>query len=214
MPQKYKVFFNHNKVNFVKEDYKVPDNFQTIKDPTKAQLMYLASVYIEQDKNETIFLVCSNLKTTWKTFKSLFRIKKAAGGLVLNKDHQVLFIKRNGLFDLPKGHIEKGESKPETAIREVSEECGISNLKLSNKITKTYHTYILKGQMVLKPSTWYLMNYNGNESPVPQTKEGITDVFWVDQSDLEKYCRNSFPSILSVIKAAFNVDPCASTVKD
>ena len=60
-----------------------------------------------------------------KTLKSKLPVHKAGGGLVYNKKNQVLFIFRNGKWDLPKGGIEKGEKIAYTAIREVEEETGI-----------------------------------------------------------------------------------------
>src|SRR5437899_460262 len=55
----------------------------------------------------------------------------SAGGLVLDANHQnaALIAKpgRRGdlLWSMPKGHIEKGETAEQTAIREVNEETGI-----------------------------------------------------------------------------------------
>ncbi len=43
----------------------------------------------------------------------------AAGGLVQNSNGETLFIYRNDKWDLPKGHMEEGESLEEAALREV-----------------------------------------------------------------------------------------------
>ncbi len=143
-----------------------------------------------------------DLKKTWELFSSLFEIRKAAGGLVLNKQNQRLYIKRRGLWDLPKGHLEKGEKNRTAAIREVEEECGIKNLKIEKKLIKTYHTYTLKKAIVLKPTKWYLMSYTGTKKPVPQKKEGITEVVWADKKEENKMLTNSFSSISEVIDKA------------
>ncbi len=210
MPQKYKVFFNHNKVYFVKSHYIVPNEYSSLTNPDKIILQDLVKKYIDSQTNDSVYIICSDLKATWTLFVSLFKVKKAAGGLVVNEQNQYLFIKRKGLWDLPKGHIEKNEKTKAAAIREVTEECGITNLLVDHKIGKTYHTYLLKDEMILKPSTWYLMYYKGSESLKPQTKEGITDAFWVDAETLPSYCRKAFPSILSVVKNATGFDLCAS----
>ena len=55
---------------------------------------------------------------------------KAAGGLVINKKGQILFIHRKGVWDLPKGKLDSGERLDNTAIRETSEETGIPLKKL------------------------------------------------------------------------------------
>ena len=67
---------------------------------------------------------------------------EAAGGLVFNKDGDILMIFRNGKWDLPKGKLEIGESIEECAIREVEEECGISGLIIEKKIKDTYNIYV------------------------------------------------------------------------
>ena len=46
---------------------------------------------------------------------------KTAGGIVI-RDDKILFIYKNGRWDLPKGKLEKGNSSRETAIIEISEE--------------------------------------------------------------------------------------------
>ena len=51
---------------------------------------------------------------------------EAAGGLVINRKGEYLFIYRNDKWDLPKGKLEKGERKRQGAVREVEEECGIT----------------------------------------------------------------------------------------
>lgn len=54
----------------------------------------------------------------------------SAGGLIFNTENQVAIIARHSRsghleWCLPKGHIEQGETPPETAVREVHEETGI-----------------------------------------------------------------------------------------
>ncbi len=58
------------------------------------------------------------------------RYEKSCGALVFrNTDRglEVLLLKhRAGHWDFPKGHVEKGESEQETALREVLEESGLT----------------------------------------------------------------------------------------
>ncbi len=86
----------------------------------------------------------------YQDFVQHFKIIEAAGGLVFNEDKELLFIFRNGVWDLPKGKIEKRETIEEAALREVEEECGVSDLKLGVLIDKTYHIYEYKNQFFLK----------------------------------------------------------------
>ncbi|WP_170111269.1 NUDIX hydrolase [Mangrovibacterium marinum] len=107
----------------------------------------------------------------------------AAGGLVRNPAGEILFIKRFGRWDLPKGKIEKGERVEDAAVREVEEECGIRQLKLVKQLPSTFHIYrspYLAGpdNWVWKETSWFEMRYDGGETLVPQTEEDITEVAW------------------------------------
>ena len=54
-----------------------------------------------------------------------------------------MLIKRLGLWDFPKGKIEKGEKKKVAAVREVEEECGVKTA-LGDLITETLHVYPIR----------------------------------------------------------------------
>jgi ADP-ribose pyrophosphatase YjhB (NUDIX family) len=64
---------------------------------------------------------------------------EAAGGIVKRKNN-FLFIERHGLWDIPKGKMEKGEKPAETAVREIEEECGIQAPVIDRLIGVTFHT--------------------------------------------------------------------------
>ena len=55
-------------------------------------------------------------------FAAEFALIEAAGGVVVNDCGQWLMIRRNGRWDLPKGHLECGERIEECAAREIEEE--------------------------------------------------------------------------------------------
>ena len=128
---------------------------------------------------------------------------EAAGGLVFNKDGDILMIFRNGKWDLPKGKLEIGESVEECAIREVEEECGISGLIIENKIKDTYHTYFLEGESILKKTYWYKMNTDSDGELVPQIEEGITKVSWVGKDQISEKLTNSYGNISDVLNRIF-----------
>ena len=59
--------------------------------------------------------------------------EKSCGAIVF-KDDSVLIIEQfQGFFSFPKGHVEKGETEEETAIREVKEETNIDIELISKK---------------------------------------------------------------------------------
>lgn len=156
---------------------------------------------IVQSNEQTILVNFKSHKSLKKWIKNEFDFISAAGGLVLNKNKEVLFIFRNGKWDLPKGKIEKGEKKKTAAVREVEEECGISSPTIDKFITTTYHIYYYKEKIALKESFWYLMHYSGNETLIPQEEEGITEVKWLKTEEINEAMQNSFPSIRDVINA-------------
>ena len=123
----------------------------------------------------------------------------AAGGVVTNDKGQVLIIKRFGKWDLPKGKVKDNEEIPDTALREISEECGITSLKIIKQLQPTYHTYYLNNQQILKQTYWFQIEYIGNETFRPQLEEDITEVKWFDSKDLPLILDNTYNSIIDVL---------------
>ena len=128
---------------------------------------------------------------------------EAAGGLVFNKDGDILMIFRNGKWDLPKGKLEIGESVEECAIREVEEECSIYGLDITEKLLETYHTYNLSGKEILKRTYWYKMNTDFNGELIPQIEEGITKVSWVSKDKISEKLTNSYGNISDILNRIF-----------
>ena len=135
----------------------------------------------------------------WEEFCSKLTLIKAAGGLVYNQENKLLMIFRNGKWDLPKGKKEKGEEIESCAKREVQEECGVSNLEITEKLMDTYHIYTHKEKKVLKRTFWYKMKTDFDGELTPQTKEGITKVEWVMHEDLEEKLKNSYGNIRELL---------------
>jgi len=129
---------------------------------------------------KTITIYSPNLKKLRKDFQSLFKIVKAAGGLVINDKNEGLIIQRRGFWDLPKGKMEVGEKKKAAAIREVIEETGIKTVAIDKKLITTYHTYRnIHKKRVLKKTYWYLMRAQ-KQKLIPQAEEQIKEAKWVD----------------------------------
>ncbi len=126
----------------------------------------------------------------------------AAGGLVKNAKGKVLFIFRNGVWDLPKGKLEAGESIEDAAVREVEEETGVLNLELGDFLQTTYHVFKRKGKFKLKRTYWYYMYTDYDKKLVPQLDEGITKVKWKGPRKTRKALKNSYENI----RLLFNED--------
>ena len=140
-------------------------------------------------------------KEDFEKFTTNFDLIVAAGGKVTNNEGKTLFIFRLGKWDLPKGKVEKKESVEQAAIREVEEECGISQLTILNHIKDTYHIYELNNKLVLKQSIWYEMKTTDSAKLVPQTEENITDARWMTTKEIENIVlKNTYPSIKEVLE--------------
>lgn len=143
-------------------------------------------------KAMTFGLMCPDPKATFEEFAEEYIVIQAAGGLVFNKNSELLTIKRNGVWDLPKGKIEKYEDQRAAALREVMEETGINHINISEKIGETYHAYYEDEAILLKETHWYKMNSQGNPGLTPQEEEGITEVKfagldWFDSEEFKTY---------------------------
>jgi 8-oxo-dGTP pyrophosphatase MutT (NUDIX family) len=140
-------------------------------------------------------LVSMNPDEVFREFLDSYTVIQAAGGLVLNKETQLLTIKRNGLWDLPKGKIERHEDQRAAALREVMEETGLNMLNISDKVGQTYHAYYEDEAVLLKETHWYMMNSSGKGKLKPQEEEGISEVKW---ADLDWFKGEEFQSYQSV----------------
>jgi len=145
-------------------------------------------------------IVSPNPKKAKKFFFHYFTKIKAAGGIV-ERATELLFIQRNGKWDIPKGKMEKGETARETAIREIQEECGLTGeLTIERKLMKTYHCYFMFEKSILKKTSWFVLNYEGSKAVKAQTEEGITSVKWLKRTALGKINKNTYSSIRTILE--------------
>lgn len=67
-----------------------------------------------------------------------------------------------GHFDFPKGHLEKGETEIVAAIRELTEETGISDVEILKPFREEiYYTYDLNGKPSNKMVAYFLGKTSG-----------------------------------------------------
>ena len=130
--------------------------------------------------------------------KETFRMAPAAGGVIV-KDGKYVSIVRKGIPDLPKGHIEQGETPEVAALREVEEETGIGKLHIINELPSTWHCYIEHDEWTLKRTYWYLMESEETIQPKPQTEEGITEIKLIGNEGIEDFLKNTFRSISEIL---------------
>ena len=145
------------------------------------------------------YVQAADVELAWQAFKQNFKVIEAAGGVVM-KNQEILFIYRNGKWDLPKGKLEINESIPVCALREVAEECGLSQFTIVKELATTYHTYRQARENVLKITYWFLMDCT-DESPLkPQTNEGIELVEWKNKQAVQLALENTYSNIKLVLK--------------
>ena len=179
--QKYGLFY---KFNDTKELYKIIADFQADKS--------IAAINIYGP----------DIKHIWKIFRIYFTEVGAAGGLVKHTSGKYLFIEKKGKLDLPKGHIEPGEEPETCALREVSEETGITGHTIVKSISPSYHTYSWEGISYLKKTNWFLMKYNGEMITEPQKSEGITKVEWLYPDELNSIKSSAWLSLMDLINSS------------
>ena len=188
----YKVFVNDKPLFLTNE----------ISKETDFQLFLLESIDIEQliikmfqNKIQKASLYYPDEKVILKKLKEKIPVCKAGGGLVFNKKGEVLFILRNGKWDLPKGGIEREEEIADTAMREVEEETGVDKLEITRKLQKTYHIFKRNGKYKLKITHWFEMQTNFEGTPFPQANEGIEKAVWLNSEQIKEALKNSYENI-------------------
>ncbi len=194
----YKVFVNEKKLSLTKTKV---DAVRCIRYENSATLE-IALDLLENTSTADVNVYFEDIEKLWTDFKKLFHVIEAAGGVVENQNRELLFIKRLGKWDLPKGKLEKGESLESAAVREVAEETGLENMVVGNLLATTYHIYTERNnQKVLKFIHWYAMTYPETKIPKPQIEEGITEVRWIPKTEIQQIVLpNTFRNIEMILK--------------
>ena len=166
----------------------------------KPKILFNYIELLEKNKHhEGIIIQSENIDQLWKDFKSLYFYIKAGGGLVINPFGKVLLIFRRGVWDLPKGKQDPGETLAQTAVREVREETGLADLKIIEKMGNGYHCYMMSKQRTLKRTRWYLMQTQTPDQLILQKEEGIQDAAWFDPRELPKLNMPMYNNIRDVL---------------
>jgi 8-oxo-dGTP pyrophosphatase MutT (NUDIX family) len=201
----YKVHFENRFILISSE----PDRLQKyglfLKFRDTEELYKIIADFQADPKIHAINIYGPDIKHIWKIFRIYFTELGAAGGLVKHTSGRFLFIEKKDKLDLPKGHIEPGEEAEACALREVSEECGISGHKIVKSLKPSYHTYTWEGISYLKKTSWFLMEYSGRMITEPQIKEGITKVEWLLPEEISKIKGTAWLSLMDLInESVFN----------
>lgn len=200
----YKVFYYNRTIFLIDniKDYISKENGLFFKYSSKEELLKIIHLFEDRVEVNKLFIYAENLEVLLGDFISCYRLIEAAGGIIRNSEGKILLIKRFNKWDLPKGKAEKGETAEQTALREIWEEVGLKNIKLSGLLHQTFHTYKLNGVTVLKRTSWFNMFYEDFVKPVPLTKEDITEAKWFSKEELSQPLENTYASLIDVFEKA------------
>jgi 8-oxo-dGTP pyrophosphatase MutT (NUDIX family) len=201
MGRKYKFFIKDKSVIFTQdsrfEHSLIP---QTLSDKELEKLRFWIDCFKRMSLSENQIVDVENLDVFASQLMTQLPIIMAGGGFVLNENRQLLMIHRRGFWDLPKGKLDAGETIEQCAIREVEEECGVSDLKIESDAFHTYHLYTERnGETVIKDSVWFLMKTNHQSALVPQSEEDIEQAIWENIPVSTEKMNGAYGSIQDVI---------------
>lgn len=207
----YKLFINNKVVylcqnpafveNLMKEDF--------IIEPYKGKESFasLLRIILNNDNPNNVILFHKEIDSMMEDVCSFFVCIEAAGGVVYNKQGEILLIHRRGFWDLPKGKIDAGETVEEAAVREVTEETGLQQVHILKPLVfhtlknkATYHSYLIGDTLALKVSYWFEMETNAESDLIPQAEEDIEQAIWVKRENIPNYYNNMYSSIIDVLK--------------
>lgn len=196
----FKIYYN-NKTILLSESETTEKSFTKIYFLDEDKIKYALNIFLNSDDSTGINIYGKTFIYVPTFIKEQFIFIKAAGGIVRDKLGSILYINRLGYYDFPKGKAEQGETEEFTAIREVSEECGIkiTDLQIEKKIGNVYHIYPYKNSFALKETAWFLMNFTGDYVLTPQTEEDITEVGWLNFDEISVFEKRTYPSLKGLL---------------
>lgn len=162
-----------------------------------------ATAFARLESGCDVHLVCG-AREFLQFCRDRYKWVRAAGGVVTGPDGRLLLIRRNGVWDLPKGMVESDEPLSVAAQREVREETGVQAC-LSGRIPllKTYHIYDKYGGWHLKQTSWYAMKSDSPTPLHPQREEQIELAEWVTPSEWRDRLHLSYASLHIVADCLF-----------
>jgi len=203
------IYFNNKFIELSSNDIQNSQN-QAIKksyllNDNKLNFNKIIDEFLFDPSNDNIKIVSSDLNSLLELFKSKFYYIEAAGGFI-EKDNEFLFIHRQGIWDLPKGKLEKGETIKNAAIRECEEECGIKQLTITKQLSSSFHLYKYKKGFALKQSYWFYMKSDYSKKLTPQLEEDIDEVKWFSKHEIETIIiKHTYYTIRDVINEALQI---------
>ena len=193
----YTIFFGDSELLITRE---MPSERYEIIDAEVFNSFSQAKIVKKVETSKYVAVVTPSPELAFEALRAEFKWVEAAGGVVTNVAGDLLMIHLRDRWDLPKGHVESGESSREAALREVEEETGIRAEAVGDEpLVCTYHTYNTYGAWELKRTTWWAMHSEGGK-PKAQSEEGITSVEWCERATLRERLKTTYPTIKRLVE--------------
>lgn len=170
---------------------------------TDSESISRAKIVLFLDTYKRVVVLSPNPLDSFIEIARQFVWVEAAGGIVENAAGEVVMIRRNERWDLPKGHREMGEEFDWCAQREAEEETGVKVESVGRLLATTLHGYSFYGKWELKLTAWYQMQGSSAEL-TPQKEEGIICAEWIGRGEIREKIKTSFPTIRAVFDAFLN----------
>ncbi|MBE0666703.1 MAG: NUDIX domain-containing protein [Bacteroidales bacterium] len=201
----YKIYFDNRVITLSPEPDRLQKYSLFYKYNDREELYGHISRFALDNDLASLNIYSTDINSLWRTFCGHFVVIEAAGGLVEHSSGKYLFIKRYGRWDLPKGHMEEGETPDDCALREVTEECNIRGHAIAGQLPPSYHTYLFDNKPYMKKTHWFRMTYAGDMITDPQAEEGITHAEWLAPSEIAKIKDNTFTSLMDLLNYTLRV---------
>ena len=111
--------------------------------------------------------------------------EKSCGAVVFrqhNGTEQTLLIRHrnSSAWSFPKGHMERGESERQTAMREIGEETGVNDLRLDTRFRRTLEYYAKAN--VKKQVVFFVGFAADKDHPLSVRDDVVQEAKWVEVS--------------------------------
>ncbi|MFM7149407.1 MAG: bis(5'-nucleosyl)-tetraphosphatase [Gemmataceae bacterium] len=133
----------------------------------------------------------------------------SCGVIVFRRDPDLSFLllRQPTRFDLPKGHVEKGEDETTCALRELAEETGLTSeiIKLEPGFrftTKYYPRYRKFGGRVVEKTVVIFLGWLQDERPVTLTEH--TGYEWIRWQPPHRLSHGTIDGVLSQVEKFFS----------
>lgn len=111
-----------------------------------------------------------------------------AGGVIFrrnpkNSQIEILLIQdAKNRWTIPKGHIEEGESAKETALREIGEETGLTDITVMNWLGKINFRYRRQQSLVLMTTEIFLVHAHKNSDKI-RPEDWMNGIEWFSAAE-------------------------------